>query len=226
MTYLNPHPGPGSARRRRLARAALGWTVILIIAHLLDRWAFQQAYVADAAARSVIESKDWYRFLRIMGYLPTWLILGIALLLAGRGGNERATPGTLGRRESPETMGILIPVAAGLSGLLAELLKIIVRRGRPIDYDGDYGWIAFSDGFVQTSRLGMASSHAAVAFGAAFTVMRVHPRSGWVLVPLAAGCGYTRMLSGQHFLSDIVGAAAIGWLVAWILTPATGTRSR
>jgi membrane-associated phospholipid phosphatase len=35
---------------------------------------------------------------------------------------------------------------------------------------------------------------------------------------LAAGCGVTRVLAHAHFLSDVVMAAGLGWVVAYVMT--------
>lgn len=60
--------------------------------------------------------------------------------------------------------------------------------------------------------MGLPSSHVAVAFGGAFALTHLWPRAGWVMVPLAVGCALTRVLVGQHFLSDIAGGAIVGAL--------------
>ena len=46
---------------------------------------------------------------------------------------------------------------------------------------------------------------------------RLYPRAPWVFFVLAAGCGITRILARAHFLSDVVLAAGLGWVVAFAL---------
>jgi undecaprenyl-diphosphatase len=60
----------------------------------------------------------------------------------------------------------------------------------------------------------MPSSHALVAFAGAAALARLFPRATPIWYALAVGCGITRLLSGAHFLSDVVVGALIGVSVA------------
>jgi len=159
-------------------------------AHLLDPWGLS---LHDADARS----HDWHRLLRVSGSLLTWLAAGLALALHDRSG----------RRAGP------LVLSAGLSGLAAEVAKVAVRRARPGDAAG-YAFEPWAGAWWETGGLGLPSSHAAVAFGAAWAALRLSPRGGWVVVALAVGCGLTRVLDRAHFVSDVVAAAGLAWLVS------------
>ncbi|MBL8963273.1 MAG: phosphatase PAP2 family protein [Phycisphaeraceae bacterium] len=157
------------------------------------------------AAESVGE-RDWYRLLRIAGYLPTWVVAaGVVIGASG---------GRLIRR------GIALAGSAAVAGLMAEILKLVIARSRPGE-DGQYHYRGLFSGFVDGSNLGMPSSHAAVAFGAAFAASRLFPGAGYVLVPVAAGCGLTRLLMGAHFTSDVWVAAWVGYLAARVCVPSS-----
>jgi membrane-associated phospholipid phosphatase len=200
MTYLTPRD-----RRQRTLRL-LGWGAVflwgLVAFSLLDhdlwRW-----FNADR----VPENRDWYRMLRVAGYLPTWIIAGITL-----------TSAAAIRRHSDAGRAMLIPAAAALSGAVAEILKLIVARERP-GLLGVYEYRGLFAGFTDGSNLGMPSSHAAVAFGAAFAASRLHHGAGWALLPVAMGCGMTRMIAGAHFATDVYVAAWVGLLSAMLLIP-------
>lgn len=202
-----------SARERnaRFIRAT-AWTLLfllgLILASLLDHRLWQWL-TTDGSIRN----KDWYLLLRSAGYFPTWLIVSAALILGG------AHAGT--RRPS---RFVYLAASAAISGLAAELLKLIVARDRP-GVDGLHHYRGLFAGFTDGSNLGMPSSHAAVAFGAAFAMLRLSPGAGWVLLPLAAGCGLTRLLMGDHFTSDVYVAAWLGWLCARLLLPSRSPHS-
>ena len=103
-------------------------------------------------------------------------------------------------------------LSAGLSGLLAEIGKLLIRRGRPGEVAG-YTFHALPAD-LSTAGLGLPSSHAAVAFGGAFFLARCYPRIAPVVVAWACGCGLSRVLDGAHFVSDVVAAAGLAWLVA------------
>ena len=170
----------------------------LAAAHLLDGIAFQQLRYPE------VNGEDWGRMFRIMGFLPTWIFAAAALALHDRDRTPRF------RRAN------LLFFAAGLAGLAGEILKITIRRLRPGD-TGEYVFRAFSERTFSSSGLGMPSSHAIIAFGAAAMLSRLFPHARVVWWLLAWGCGLTRILHGKHFLSDVVFAAIVGWLVAALL---------
>lgn len=185
-----------------------GLTVVLM---LVDHAAVP---VLRATDQGLMESRDWYRLLRVLGYAPTWLGVAVALMLVDSGRRFSEAGGSPIWSRGP----FLFASAAG-AGLLAEGLKLVIRRGRPPDAPPDaYAWVPFTHGTFDSSELGIPSSHAAVAFGAAFALARLHPRTGWVLLPLAVGCALTRAWTGQHYLSDLAGGALVGWIVPAAIT--------
>jgi membrane-associated phospholipid phosphatase len=192
---------PSRVLRGRAAYAVVG-AALFLAATLGDRWAYAHLGLPGSAAR------DWDRMLRAAGYLPTWLLvaLGLGLVRAG----HQAQPWR--RRAGP---GLTLACAATLAGAAAELVKILVRRERPNLHDGAYVFRAWSDRPWSTSDLGLPSSHAAVAFGAAFLLTRLWPRGGPVWLALAAGCALTRLFEQAHFLSDVTLAAVLGYGAAW-----------
>lgn len=183
-------------------RAGWAWSLLLAalllaLGHLLDPWAWSALHLPRSGGQ------DWHRLLRVCGFWPTWLALALALALQDRHGRRA---------------GVLV-LASGLSGLAAHVGKLLIRRQRP---DGEAFGYAFSgwpsEGWWEVpSGLGMPSGHTAVAFGAAWALRRLFPRGGWVVVALAAGCGLTRVLERAHFLSDVVAAALLAWLVEALL---------
>jgi membrane-associated phospholipid phosphatase len=168
----------------------------IVVAHLLDPLVFRYVRIEH------VNDVDWGRMLRVMGFVPLWLAAGAALMLHQR------TPW----RRMPRSGGGLISAGAVLGGSAAELLKLIVRRRRPGEL-GEYIFRPFTDRPFSTGGLGMPSSHALVAFGAAAVLSRLFPRARLVFWALAWGCAFTRVATGAHFLSDVVVAACVGWLV-------------
>jgi membrane-associated phospholipid phosphatase len=171
-------------------------SAMIVAAHLLDPLAFRYLRIDN------VHGEDWGRMLRVMGFLPLWLIAGVALML-----HER-TP----LRAALRSRGGLIMAGATLGGIAAELAKLIVRRLRPGEL-GQYAFRPWTERTFSTGGLGMPSSHALVAFGAAATLSRIFPRARLIWWGLAWGCGLTRVASGAHFLSDVVAAAVIGYAV-------------
>ncbi len=183
---------------------ALGWTALAFAAALVaDQWAY--ARVHDPK----VYERDWGRLLRIMGFLGTWFALALAISL--QEGRDAAGRALAKRRAS------LLFWSAALGGLVAEVGKLTFRRQRPAIGGGEWTFRAFSDGPFNTAGLALPSSHALVAFAGAAMLARLYPRARWVGYVLAAGCAATRVMARAHFLSDVVLAAGLGWVVAFAL---------
>jgi membrane-associated phospholipid phosphatase len=188
-----------TARHRSLGFLTLAAAAILL-AHVLDPWTFRFLRIDG------VYDEDWGRMLRVLGFVPLWLCAGLALALEDR---------TPWRRLFRSRAG-LIMIAPIVGGIVAELLKLLVRRLRPGDL-GAYAFRPFTERPLSTGGLGMPSSHALVAFAAAAMLSRIFPRARLLWWSLAWGCGLTRVASGAHFFSDIVVAAIAGWLVGALL---------
>lgn len=198
--------------RRWWAAAALGAGAILV-AHLLD------GAVWESLRDPRVNDRDWGRLLRSMGYLPLWIVAAIAVLLHGAGseaapdgGTSRITTARLARRRA-----LLLLLGPAVSGLVAETVKLLVRRLRPDPGQFAYVFRAFGDDTFSTRNLGMPSSHVMVAFGGAFALAYLYPRTRWVWFVLAAGCAATRVLALGHFLSDTVVAVVLSWMVVSVM---------
>lgn len=168
--------------------------VAIALAHILDGWAYQNFRVED------VYGHDWGRMLRVMGFLPLWLVAAFALWLH--------------ERHDPTGRPLLLALSPALAGLAGELLKLILRRERPGAHDGMYHFRPFDERTFSSSGLAMPSSHAVVAFGAAAILSRIFPRAWLVWWALAWGCALTRVAAGAHFLSDVVVSAVVGWATA------------
>lgn len=215
--WLSPFERRVRFRRRLMQGAAFCAALALTIA--LDGWLIRHlAWTGPAGERAA--GRDWYRLLRVCGYLPTWLVIASVVQLAASAG-ARDSGGLVRRPTAPSACWLAL-LSGALSGGLAEVLKLVVRRHRPPDMGlapGEtvlrFDW--FGQG-VSGLGLGTASSHAAVAFGAAFVLGRVYPRAAPVLILLACGTAYTRLLKGDHYVSDVLVGAGLSYAVSIWLT--------
>lgn len=188
----------------------LGITVALFaLAWAVDREVYQRVSLPT------VYDKDWGRLLRIMGFLPTWIALAVGVALV-----EGEVPAT---RARARRRGWLLFWGAAGSGIAAELLKLTLRRERPGPHDGLHVFRDFAERTFSSAGLALPSSHTMVAFGGAAMVARLYPRARWVGYTLAAGCGISRVLHRAHFLSDVVLAAGMGWLVVALIARRWGT---
>ena len=182
-------------------------TVALMIAAFaaslaLDGWAYRHL------VRTIIYDDDLGRMLRLAGFLPTWAIVSLALILCDRRQRESA------EHRWRRWRGLLSFISAALAGLVGEVLKLLLRRERPEAHAGAYAFRSWWDHPLSTAGLGLPSSHAIVAFGALAMLARLYPRARWLSFAVAAGCAVTRVLEHAHFLSDVVLAGIAGALVA------------
>jgi membrane-associated phospholipid phosphatase len=191
--------------RRRLVRDAAGALIVFLVLCVLDRWLYHATAVGPDQLKR-LEGKDWYRALRLAGTLWVWGPLCLAWFVSARE--------TRGRDAA-----IRVFAAAALSGVLAEVLKVVIGRLRPSQTDGVHRFRAVVERFGNTHDLALPSSHAAVAFGAALMLVFLMPRAGVVALVLAIGCGWTRVVSGAHFSSDVFAAAVLGYALARLLRP-------
>lgn len=191
------------------ATARSGWIGLAVtlgataVTFAVDKAAF------DLLHAPTIYDNDLGRLLRVMGYAGTWVLLSLAV------GLQQGTD--LARRDWARRRAWLLFWSPTLAGALAEVLKIVVRRQRPALNDGFYGFRPWDERTWSGAGLAFPSSHTAVAFGGAAMLARLFPRARWIGYALAAGCAATRVLHRAHFVSDVVFAAGLGWLTAWVL---------
>jgi membrane-associated phospholipid phosphatase len=181
-------------------------TALFLVAQLTDQWIFHHFAYAG------IYERGWGRLLRVAGYLPTWALVALALVLHDWVPRVRSTLGRASRR------GLLLFWSAALSGAVAELLKLVLRRERPGLTDGIHMFRPWADRPFSTAQLGLPSSEAAVAFAAAAMLARLFPEAAVLWYACAAACALTRVASGAHFMSDVALAALVGYVATLILT--------
>jgi len=194
----------GMRRSTVLARLAAA-TLLIIAAHAADAWAY------EALAMEGVYEEDWGRMLRVMGFLPFWLVAALALV------REDWPLRTVDSIRPALRRGVLLVAGVALSGAVGEILKLLLRRERPRAHGGEYVFRAFTDRPFHSGGLALPSSHAIIAFGAAAMLSRLFPRAWPVWYGLALGCGLTRVAAGAHFLSDIAVAFLVAWAVVALL---------
>jgi membrane-associated phospholipid phosphatase len=181
-------------------RRAVALFVLLSVAGFFVIGQFDMAVYHVFEGRHVGDS-DLIKMFRVMGFLGTWLLAAAALALVD-GAWRRAL------------LLLSAPVAAGIVG---EVLKQLIRRTRPMDFHGEHHSIPWSEFHWSTSHLSAPSSHAIVAFGAAWLLCRLFPRATPVWLTLATGCAATRVIVSAHFVSDVFLSAVAGYAVVWLI---------
>jgi len=90
---------------------------------------------------------------------------------------------------------------------------VIVVRGNTLNYGSAYFRAPFS-GYREMSGLTFPSGHTALAFASFVVLAAAFPRARWWFLALACGVGVSRVLMGEHFVSDVVAGAGVGYACA------------
>jgi len=204
-------------RARTMLRWTAVWLPLVLIAWMFDRAVYRLALDPLAA------SKDWVQVLRQMGYLPTWIVVGVLFWLIDFRSPPRAHGLVSPAPDRPwHHRGGLVMLSAISAGLVANVLKPLLGRLRP-DLDG-VAYFAHRPTTVWADGgdlgFGLPSGHTSVAFGACGMIALLVPAWRIPMMGLAAGCAMTRLLAGAHTFSDTVAGAWVGlavaaWLFAW-----------
>lgn len=107
--------------------------------------------------------------------------------------------------------GILSAEALADSVLVVEVSKVIFRRERPLYNDAAGNFFSSNVG----ANGSFPSSHSMLAWTMAGVVAGEYP-SKWVQIgvySIASGVSLTRVLGQEHFPSDVLVGASIGWLI-------------
>lgn len=192
-----PTPSGSSVLRAGVLLVAAG-AALFVCASALDPLAYR------ALRHPPSRHEDWYRVLRVAGYLPVWFAIGVALAL-----HERARAPAEGLRR-----GAFVALSATAGGVFAELLKLVIRRRRPLE-DGAYLFRPFTEAPFSTADLGLPSGHTLVAFAGALAMARLMPATAPLWLLWATGCAVSRLIDGGHFLSDTVLGAVAAVPVVW-----------
>ncbi|MFN0060009.1 MAG: phosphatase PAP2 family protein [Planctomycetota bacterium] len=199
-------------------RKSIVWAIALVVgfgcACALDRPIWQ------ALPDPQLRTSETSRLFRAAGLVTTHALFALALVLCDWPLRTTHGLGTALRR------GGLLILSSGLSGALAEALKLVLRRHRPfptrIGWDGEYSYIPWRVDPFDAGHMGLPSGHAATAFGAAWMLCLLFPRATPVWLFFAAGCVYSRILDQKHFLSDAYYSMVLAGAVALALWRAAG----
>jgi membrane-associated phospholipid phosphatase len=107
-------------------------------------------------------------------------------------------------------VGALVSLAAG--GIVVQLLKYLIGRARPAMGVGDMTFIG--PHFTPSGFDSFPSGHTTAMFSLLAFVCRFYP--SWTIPLYIAGLALSllaRVVTGQHFLTDVIGGAVLGTLI-------------
>lgn len=152
---------------------------------------------------------------KVEGYVAIATLLYVLCLVAAR--RESRAPVAAWYRWVARHC-LLYFAALLASSAVIQLLKFVIARVRPGDFlrDGHYGLGSPFAGFPWDS---FPSGHTQVAFVTAAVLGLLAPRWAPVVFLLAALVGAARLVTGWHYLSDVVASAFIAVAMVRLLAP-------
>ena len=159
----------------------------------------------------------WFNWITDLGLGWGWLVasggLALVLFLLGR------APRFIEQRER-FTAWALVPgfvfLSVALSGLAADLIKILVGRTRPKLYfaDGTYDWGGLA---WRADHWSFPSGHTANVAALALAFYFLWPRHAVAYALFVALIALSRIGAGQHYLGDTIGSIWIAVLITCYL---------
>ncbi|MBK8976241.1 MAG: phosphatase PAP2 family protein [Planctomycetes bacterium] len=194
------------------------WMWIAAAAATLVAFAFEPEIIAQLP-RPKGRLGDLHMMLRSLGYLPTWIAAGAAMVAwTWRSPTARST-----RAAAAVILG-----SATLSGLLAAILKIVIRRPDIPDdlpYVG-WQWMGFGTHPFDGTSFCCPSEHAAVSWGAAVAIARLRPTTLPVVLPLALGTSICRVKDRGHYPADVMVSLLVALAAAQLVDRIAGAERR
>jgi undecaprenyl-diphosphatase len=185
-------------------QVVLAITLILAGVFLLDPFFLERAKALAPGARAFLASitnigrSNWM-------LIPAGSAVALALVLKRThlGFRNAAGYGLIA-----STLGFVF-VSVGGAGLIANLAKNIIGRARPKLFATtgpiDFNLFSFTPDYAS-----FPSGHATNIFALATVLAMLWPRARVLLYTLAVWIGASRVLTGQHYFTDVVAGAMLG----------------
>lgn len=107
-------------------------------------------------------------------------------------------------------------VGVGLPSLTSSLFKRLIGRARPEAWTAEAP-ISFIPNLTLYNHQSFPSGHSTTAFAMAMVVVFIWPKTLWPALLAAGLIALSRVITGQHYLTDIVGGAVLGTLGAYAI---------
>ncbi|WIY54090.1 phosphatase PAP2 family protein [Devosia sp. YIM 151766] len=107
-------------------------------------------------------------------------------------------------------------LGVGVPGLFTNLLKRLVGRGRPVEFEAS-GAFSFQNLFNDWTYQSFPSGHSATAIATAFAVGFLWPRLFPLLLVIGIIVAISRVPVGAHYPTDVFAGIVVGMLGAYLV---------
>jgi len=188
--------------RRQIVALYLIMLACLVLGILVDRPIVRLVHGLDGAPRDVVQAVS------NLGQSTWWLLVSFGLFLYLR---------YVAVWRAMAARALFVFTAVALSGIVANLIKILVGRARPKVMFRDEPYYGLDPLSFDSAYHSFPSGHMATATALALAAWVLWPR-GWPLwLAFAVAIGASRVLLGAHFPSDVVGSAYITAITVWLV---------
>lgn len=160
-------------------------------------WPADLVYVADTFTK--LGLGGWY-------IVPPVIWLAFANLVDWRALSRRA----LMMFYNWTCLAFFLLGSAGLSGLVVLLLKNVIGRARPLNFEA-LGDLSFHPLVFDARFASFPSGHATITGAVAAVLFLLFPRWKYVVLPFAVWVASTRVFVGAHYPSDTVAGFGLGF---------------
>lgn len=189
---------------------ALAWVIlVLFLLVFVDAWASQTLQNWPAVWRAPFAFitdfglSDWI----LIPSLALVVVTAVLRLLVPRGWPRRAAYEAL-------LLSSFVFIGVGLPGLATNLLKRAFGRGRPEEFleSGAFSFQHFINDWTFQS---FPSGHATTAIASAFVIGFMAPRFFRLILLIALMTGFSRIVIGMHYPTDVVAGFVVGTVGAY-----------
>jgi membrane-associated phospholipid phosphatase len=201
----------------RLKDLTLFEQVVLALSLVCVGFLLIDPFMLERARALTPETKKFFRTITNIGrsnwmLIPTGAAIAVALVLRKRHAGFRNSAG-YGLIAS--TIGFVF-VSVGGAGLIANLTKNIIGRARPKLFD-QVGALDFKLLAFDPDHASLPSGHATNIFAFATVIGMLWPRGRVLLYTVAAWIAASRVLIGQHYVTDVVLGAILGTVFPYLV---------
>jgi undecaprenyl-diphosphatase len=194
----------------RLRDLSIAEQVALAVSFAVLGFLLIDPFMLERARALTPETRAFFRNITNIGrsnwmLIPTGAAIALALVLRKRhvGFRNAAGYGLIA-----STIGFVF-VSVGGAGLIANLAKNIIGRARPKLFD-QVGALDFKAFAFEPDYASLPSGHATNIFAFATVIGMLWPRGRVLLYTVAVWIAASRVMIGQHYVTDVVLGAILG----------------